>query len=278
MKKTKLNLSLTTVVLACSLFSVAAIAADTSKISSKPKDTVKLKTGTYDFKGRTIDGSGVGTGKPLFSCNKQAKVTIKNITVTNNPRYALFIRSCDGLNISNFTMKNMSKSTGGIRFDKGYASKNVTIGTIKASNVGGHALELWDVNGYSISKVNASSTKGCGVLVNRSKNGKIGTVTGNKNAQGGGYATLRFANNNGKVTVNKVKSRNSGRGFFSVSGSSNATVKYVDISGSTKEGIYIQDAKKTKVLDGKSRGNPNCRIRGGSGNSIKADCGGSIAK
>ena len=62
-----------------------------------------------------------------------------------------------------------------------------------------------------------------------------------------------------------------------MSGSYGTTVNTVDIASSTKEGIYIQDATSTKVLSGKVRGNPNCRIRGGSGNSIAADCGGSIA-
>ncbi|MEI8634830.1 right-handed parallel beta-helix repeat-containing protein [Vibrio sp. PP-XX7] len=147
----------------------------------------------------------VGTEKPLFNCNKQSNVTIKNVTIKNSPRYALFIRSCNGLKISNFTMKDMSKSTGGIRFDKGYASSNVTLSSIKASDVGGHAVELWDVDGYSIDSVDASRTTGCGLLVNRSKNGQIGTVTGDRNAQGGGYATLRFANDNGKVSVKKVE-------------------------------------------------------------------------
>lgn len=247
-----------------------------SDVPDKPSSTVTLRSGTYDFDGRTIDGSGVGSGSALFSCNKQSGVTFKDVKIVGNPRYGLFIRSCNGISISDVTMDEIA--VGGIRFDKGYETTDVTIGKIRADNVGGHAVELWDVDGYSISKVTAKKTDGCGLLLNRCKDGTVGTVDGDKNDQNGGYATLRFANENGKVTVSKVKSRNSGRGVFSVSDSEDATVKDVDISGTNKDGIYIQDSKNTKVNDGKSRGSPNCRIRGGSGNSLSGvDCGGSIS-
>ena len=89
--------------------------------------------------------------------------------------------------------------------------------------------------------------------------------------------TFRGANNNGpNVTVNSIVSRNSGRGFFSVSGSRGTTLNYVDSASSTKEGIYIQGYSDTRVNSVKVRGNPICRIRGGSGNTISADCGGNI--
>lgn len=253
-------------------------AADTSTIPSKPTSAINLLDyETYDFGGRTIDGSNI-TNDGLFRCFNRRGVTIKNVTVTNSPRYAFFGRGCSSLTISNFHMTNMGNSVGGIRLDKGTENKTVIIENITADNVGGHAVELWDTNGFTIGNITANNTQGCGLLLNRSRNGTVGKVDGNRNNQGGGYATFRVANNNGpNISVSEVKSRNSGRGFFSVSGSTGTTVNYVDIASTTKEGIYIQDSSNTKVNSGKVRGNPNCRIRGGSGNSISADCGGNIA-
>lgn len=255
-----------------------ASAADTSQIPSKPTSPIVLQSGeTYDFGGRTLDGSNI-TDNGLFRCWGKTNVTVKNVTVTNSPRYAFLGRDCINATISNFKMTNMTGSVGGIRFDQAGNSNGLTLTDITATDVGGHAVEVWNADGFTIGNIRADRTTGCGVLLNKSKNGTVGTVTGNYNNQGGGYATFRVANGNGpNVRVTKVYSRNSGRGFFSVSGSGGTTVNTVDIASSTSEGIYIQDATNTRVVSGKVRGNPNCRIRGGSGNSISADCGGTIA-
>ncbi|CAM4400775.1 MAG: right-handed parallel beta-helix repeat-containing protein [Alteromonas sp.] len=263
--------------IALSLVSVAD-AADTTQIPDKPTSPINLLDNeTYDFGGRTIDGGNI-SDNGLFRCFNRRGVTIKNVTVTNSPRYALLARGCSSVTIENFKMKNMGSSVGGIRFDKGTENKTVTLNSIEADNVGGHAVELWDTNGFTIGTVKANNTDGCGLLLNRSRNGTVSRVEGDGNDQYGGYATFRVANNNGgNIQVGTVKSRNSGRGFFSVSGSHGTTVNYVDIASSNKEGIYIQDSSNTVVSSGKVRGTPNCRIRGGSGNSINADCGGNIA-
>jgi hypothetical protein len=96
-------------------------------------------------------------------------------------------------------------------------------------------------------------------LLNQSRNGSVGTVTGSYNNNGGGYATFRVANSNGpNVTCAKVYSRNSGRGFFSVTGSNGTTVNTVDIANSTSHGIFLEDASNTRVNAGTvSNGHPN---------------------
>lgn len=114
--------------------------------------------------------------------------------------------------------------------------------------------------------------------MNDSRNGTVGVVTGNYNNQGGGYATFRVANNNGpNVSVEGVYSRNSGRGFFSVSGSHGTTVGWVDIANTTSHGIFLEDASNTHVLSGTvSNGHPNCQEVRTSGCTINvAGCGGS---
>ena len=255
-----------------------AIAADTSGIPSKPTSAIVVESNqVYDFGGRTLDGGNI-KDNGLFRCFNKTGVTIRNVTVTNSPRYAVLARDCLNATITNFTMTNMSGSVGGIRFDAAGASNGLRLDAINAFDVGGHAVEVWNANGFTIGNIRADRTTGCGLLLNASRNGTVGSVTGNYNNQGGGYATFRVANNNGpNVYAGSVYSRNSGRGFFSVSNSSGTTVNYVDIASTTKEGIYIQDSTNTRVNSGKSRGLPNCRIRGGSGNGISADCGGTIA-
>ncbi|MDQ8023330.1 MAG: right-handed parallel beta-helix repeat-containing protein [Moraxellaceae bacterium] len=258
-------------------FAMQAHAADTSKIPSKPTSPIVVQSGeTYDFGGRTLDGSNI-TDNGLFRCWGKTNVTIKNVTVKNSPRYAILARGCTNATISNFHMKDMKNSVGGIRFDIDGDASGLKMSNITGYDVGGQAIEIWNANGFTIGDVRIDRSGGSGLLLNNSRNGTVGTVTGNYNNQNGGYATFRVANNNGSVRVKKIYSRNSGRGFFSVSGSRDAVIESVDIASSSSEGIYIQDSYNTKVLSGKARSNSaNCRIRGGSGNSINADCGGTI--
>lgn len=255
-----------------------ALAFDTSIISSTPTTAISLVDyETYDFGGRTINGSNI-TDNGLFRCFGRRGVTIKNVTVTGSPRYALIARGCSSFTIENFHMVDNPNSIGGIRFDQGTENKTVTINGVTADNQGGHALELWDVNGFTIGDFYAEDTSKCGLLVNRSRNGSIAKVTGWRNNQYGGYATMRFANNAGpNLSVSKVFSRDSGRGLFTVTGSSGITVNNVDIYRSYNEGIYIQDGYDVQVLNGIARGTTNCRIRGGANSSINSvDCGGAV--
>ena len=277
-KFSKLLISLSAGVL-LSITAGKTFAADTSLIPDVPTQSISLLDyETYDFGGRTIDGSNI-TNDGLFRCMNRRGVTIKNVTVTGSPRYALFARGCSSFTIENFNMVNNPNSVGGIRFDQGTANLSVYIDNVNADNQGGHALELWDVNGFEIGEVFARDTGGCGVLVNRSRNGSIFRVTGYNNDQNGGYATMRFANNAGpNLFVEKVFSRDSGRGLFTVSGSYGIEVNTVDIYRANKEGIYIQDGSDVQVNKGIARGTTNCRIRNSPNSSINAvDCGGSVA-
>ncbi|MBX2859105.1 MAG: hypothetical protein KTR17_10610 [Cellvibrionaceae bacterium] len=264
-----------------SLGATTSYAYDTSTIPSRPSSPISLVDNEiYDFGGRTINGSNI-QNSGLFRCMNRRGVVIKNVTVTGSPRYALFARGCSSFVIENFKMINNSNSVGGIRFDQGTENRSVVINNIEADKQGGHALELWDVNGFSIGNVNAYDTSGSGVLVNRSRNGSIGKVTGYRNNQSGGYATLRFANNAGpNLTVGEVFSRDSGRGFFTVSGAHGIRVSKVDAHRSNREAIYIQDSSNVSVGRGiaRSSGSANCRIRNSPNSGLGSlDCGGSIA-
>ncbi len=211
--------------------------------------------------------TGLDFANTTFTCNsndllivpvqadRKTQIEVKNLKVAGNPRYGIWFKGCTNMIISNITM-NLTNGAGqyglGIRVDHSTAAtSNLTIsGNINITG-GDMSVETYGLDGFTIGNVTSSNNRGCGVLLNQSKNGSVGTVTGNYNNNGGGYATFRVANNNGpNVTCAKVYSRNSGRGFFSVSGSNGCTVNTVDIANNTGHGIFLEDASNTKVNGG----------------------------
>lgn len=218
-----------------------------------------------DFHGNTFNANGGELVVPVY-CDRRNGVTVRNLNVTGNPRYGVWFRGCSNVTLHNITM-NLSNNNPiglGIRVDDSTGpAGNLTIsGTIRINGGRSHGVETYGVEGFSIGDVTVTNNGGSGVLLNNSRNGTVGRVTGSRNNQGGGYATFRVANNNGPgVTVESVHSRDSGRGFFSVSGSHGTTVRHVDIANSTAQGIFLEDAHNTHVLGGTvSRGNPNCQL------------------
>lgn len=212
-----------------------------------------------DFVGTTFNCNSSDLLIVPVQGDRKTQIEVRNLRVTGNPRYGIWFKGCTNMVLSNITM---SLSAGlGIRVDHSTAAtRNLTInGNINISGAGSHAIETYGVDGFSIGNVTANNTAGCAVLLNQSKNGSVGTVTGSYNNNGGGYATFRVANNNGpNVTCAKVYSRNSGRGFFSVTGSNGTTVSTVDIANNTSHGIFLEDASNTRVNAGSVSGcNPN---------------------
>jgi hypothetical protein len=220
---------------------------------------------TLDFHGHQINANGGELVVPVH-CDRRDNITVRNLRVVGNPRYGIWFRGCSNVLLQNITM-NLSNNNPvglGIRVDSSTApARNLTInGTININGSAGHGVETYGIDGFTIGDVTVTNSGGAGVLLNDSRNGTVGNVIGHYNNRGGGYATFRVANSNGpNVNVNSVYSRNSGRGFFSVSGSHGTTVNYVDIANSTSHGIFLEDASNTHVLSGSvASGNPNCQL------------------
>lgn len=248
---------------------------DTSTIPATPSTPILLQSyEVYDFYNRSLDGSGVGYNS-LFRCEGKTNVTLRNLTIRNTGKFALWIKGCSNLTVENLNLRDTG--WGGIRLEKGTPNWNITFNNINGQRLNGHGIELWDTDGFTINEIRMDHTANCGVLVNNSRNGNIGRVWGTYNDADGGYATLRFANNAGpNIYVDEVVSRDSGRGFFTVSGSRGITVRHVNIARARADGIYLQDGSDNWVQGGSSRGSPHCRIRNNPGSYIGADCGGSI--
>lgn len=227
---------------------------------------IRPKAGqTLDFHGHQINANGGDLVVPVY-CDRRNNITVKNLHVIGNPRYGIWFRGCSNVLLQNITM-NLSNNNPvglGIRVDASTGpASNLTInGNININGSAGHAIETYGVDGFAIGDVTVTNTGGCGLLLNDSRNGSVGNVVGHNNNWGGGYATFRVANNNGpNVTVNSVHSRDSGRGFFSVSGSHGTTINHVDIANSWSHGIFLEDASNTHVLSGSvANGNPNCQL------------------
>lgn len=222
---------------------------------------------TLDFHGHSVHANGGELVVPVY-CDRRNNITVRNLKVTGSPRYGVWFRGCSDIVLENIEMDLSPHPAVGLGIRVDYStgpSRNLTLrGNIRVNGSTTHAIETYGVDGFSIGDVTVTNTGGSGLLLNNSRNGTVGHVWGEWNNWGGGYATFRVANNNGpNVTVESVYSRNSGRGFFSVTGSHGTTVKHVDINNSTKQNIFLQDAWDTHVLAGKvSNGNPNCQLVG----------------
>lgn len=204
---------------------------------------------TLDFHGVTVNGNGDAYIVGVYA-DRKSGITVKNVRLTGRMRYATWFRGCSNVRFENTTIA-LNNYGLGHRYDHSTAaSSNLTVtGTTTISGTN-HGIETYGTNGGSIGNVTVSNTNGCGVLLNQSTNFTVGTVTGNNNCWGAGYATYRVANNNRANTCAKVYSRHSGRGFFSVSGSSNATVNTVDIYDTWSHGIFLENASSTRVNGG----------------------------
>jgi hypothetical protein len=158
----------------------------------------------------------------------------------------------------------------GIRFDRDAAwNSNVTMNDIYVSGAGSHAVEVWNIDGLNITKVTARNVGQSGLLIQRSRNVWVGLVDGNNVAAGTGYATLRFANNNGQlangsystnVWVDNVISRGGGRGVFCVSQSGGAVIKNVDLANNGNNAILIENCYNLSIRAGTVNGGGEVRV------------------
>ena len=220
-----------------------------------------------------------------ITARRREHITIKNIEVTGNPRYGFWFLQSNNITFTNIKMNlddtlfkelegnltelqketvHTGKTGGGIRIAPAVSDSNKRYnigddfpsnhlridGEISINGSNGHGIETLSVEDVSIGDATFTNTGGCGILLNNSYNCNIGVVTGFKNSENEGYATFRVANRNFKTRCKGVYSRNSGRGFFSVTDASDCIVEHVDIQHSLHQSIFIQNSVNTHVLSG----------------------------
>ncbi|KAK6529745.1 hypothetical protein TWF281_008907 [Arthrobotrys megalospora] len=229
-------------------------------------NTISISSGkTFEVCG-TID-VGNRSGRGAIESTGTNGVSIPFLTMTGNPYFGLLFYGTSNLSLGQITM-NLSGGMG-IRFHRDEAANsNVKIGTVRVTGAGSHAIETWNINGLTIDQVIARDVGECALLLQKVTNARVGLVDGNNVAAGTGYATLRFANENGKLNggygtniyIDKVVSRGGGRGVFCVSASGGAEIKTVDLASNGNNAILIENCYNVAIRGGTVNGGGEVRL------------------
>jgi hypothetical protein len=188
--------------------------------------------------------------------------------MTGSPYFGLRFYGTRGLVLGKITM-NLSSGLA-IRFDRDQAPNfNVKMDDIRVTGASSHAVEVWNIDGLTINQVIARNVGESGLLLQASKNIKVGLVDGNNVGAGTGYGTLRFANNNGQnangnyntnVYIDKVVSRGGGRGVFCVSQSGAAVITNVDLANNGNNAVLIENCYNLSIRGGTVSGGGEVRL------------------
>ncbi|KAK7700407.1 hypothetical protein SLS64_011015 [Diaporthe eres] len=223
--------------------------------------------------GKTFEGCGtitasIANGKgALESLNTQG-VNIPYLSLAGEVYFGLHFYGTSDLTLGEI---DMTLTAGiGIRFDRDEAANtNVKMGTITVTGASSHAVETWNIDGLEIGSVIAKDVGECGLLLQKTTNAQVGLVQGDNAGSGTGYATLRFANQNGmlsdgnyetNVVIDKVVSTGGGRGIFCVSESGGAEIGTVDLSGNENNAILIENCYNVAIKGGTVQGGGEVRL------------------
>jgi len=255
----------------------AAIQAALDSISSGQRVAV-LASGSIGAStitiasGKTFEGCGaisVGNkaGRGAIESTNTNDVKIPYLNMTGNPYFGLRFSGTRNLALGKITM-NLSGGLG-IRFDRDLAANfNVSMDIINVTGAGSHAVETWNIDGLIINEVIARNVGESGLLLQKTTNARVGLVDGNNVGANTGYATLRFANNNGEIKgsyktnvyVKKVISRGGGRGIFCVSRSGAVDIENIDLASNGNNAILIENCYNVSIRGGKVNGGGEVRL------------------
>jgi hypothetical protein len=238
--------------------------------------SINLKSNiTFNGNGNTINANTTDHLIVPIMADRKSTIGITNLRITGAPRYAVWLKGCNGITISGLNIETTIGSGWlGLRIDNSTgATSNANVGNVHASGCS-MGVETYGLNGFTMGTATVHDNTECGVLLNASTNCSISTVNATKCCYGGGYAGFRCANNNGKTTVGTVTSTSCGRGFFSLTGSRDCTINTVNAYSCSDIGIWIQDSPNTIVKSGTVRGCKSCwAITGSSsGSSVTVSC------
>jgi hypothetical protein len=229
--------------------------------------TISLSSGqTFEGCG-TID-VGFNSGRGAIRAIDQTGVSIPYLTMTGSPYFGLQFSGVSDLTLGRITM-DLTDGLG-IRFDRdGAPNANVVMDSITVTGAGSHAVETWNIDGLTINEVIAQDVGECGLLIQNTRDAQVGLVDGTNVAAGVGYATLRFANQNGRypdgtypenIKVDRVVSRGGGRGIFCVSESGGAVIGDIDLQDNGNNAILIENCYNVAILGGTVTGGGEVRI------------------
>ncbi|KAL2756643.1 hypothetical protein ACRALDRAFT_1055888 [Sodiomyces alcalophilus JCM 7366] len=229
--------------------------------------TISISSGKI-FEGCGTIDTGFRNGRGAIESINTSDVQIPYLRMTGNPYFGLRFSGTRNLYLGQVTMNLWGGL--GIRFDRdGAHNYNVRMDSITVTGAGSHAVEVWNIDGLRIGQVYARDVGESGLLVQNSQNVDIDLVEGHNVAAGNGYATLRFANRNGRnpngnyntnVWVNRVVSRGGGRGIFCVSESGAAVIKHVDLENNGNNAVLIENCYNLSIRGGRVYGGGEVRV------------------
>lgn len=210
-----------------------------------------------------VSGSSSGDYSPFYA-RGMTNVEIANLTMTGSPSYGIFFRGTSNMVLGNITLNLTGGSPGiGIRVDtSGSAGSDTTfvtnlkIGNVTGGGMSSQLVETYGVDGITIGTITGNGVGECGLLLNRSINAEVDTVTCTDCGTGTGYAAFRVANSVGKIGsdwpagnihVSKVYARGGGRGIFSVSGCGGLTIDTIDVANTGNTSILLQNTYNTTI-------------------------------
>jgi hypothetical protein len=222
--------------------------------------------------GKTFEGCGtinaaIKSGRGAIEVTNAANVNIPYLTMTGSVYFGLRFSGTSGLTLGDITFDLTAGL--GIRFDRDLAANtNVKMGTINCKRTTSHCVETWNIDRLEIGTVMARNVGECGLLLQKVTNAKVDLVDGENVATGNGYATLRFANEAGKLNgnyntnifVNRVKSRGGGRGVFCVSQSGGAEIGTVDLANNGNNAILLENCYNVNIKGGTVNGGGEVRL------------------
>ncbi|WP_083608179.1 carbohydrate-binding domain-containing protein [Teredinibacter haidensis] len=229
-------------------------------------NSIDLPSGiTFEVCG-TMDVGNVNSRGAVQAIGRQ-NVSIPHLKMTGSPYFGLRFGDVDNLHLGQIDLRLNGGL--GIRFERDLpGSSNVTIDYVYVSGTGNHGVETWNIDGLEIGTVVARDVAYAGLLLNNTRNATIGLVDGDNVATGTGYATLRFANENGRINggypsniyVESVISRGGGRGLFCVSNSGGAEINRIDFANNGNNSILIENCHNVRINGGQIRDGGEVRL------------------
>lgn len=224
-----------------------------------PSNTIFEVCGTMDV------GNARGTG--AIRAIGVRNVSIPFLKMTGSPWFGMHFADVHGLHLGQIDLR-LSGGLG-IRFERDLpGSTNVRMDHVYVSGTNNHGVETWNIDGLEIGTVIARDTAYAGLLLNNTRNANIGLVDGQGTGNGTGYATLRFANRNGRVGnsyptnifIDRVISRGGGRGLFCVSESGGAEINRIDFADNGNNAILVENCYNVTIHGGVIDGGGEVRI------------------
>ncbi|MBN2166761.1 MAG: RICIN domain-containing protein [Marinilabiliaceae bacterium] len=224
----------------------------------------------------TFNKSHSGYG---FFRDGSGPIKIYDLIFNNNSNMGIRISRASDIYIQNVKIYGGSI---GIRVDShpsrpyedGRWVYNLHVQDCRFENTGSHGLETYGVDGFKAYGITARNCGECGVLLNKTVNGTIGTVNAYRCCYGGGYAGLRYANSCSNVTADMLYADECGRGYFVLTGSNNCHLKNCQITDCSNIGIWLENVVNCSVKAGCC----NCGVSvSGSGSyaNVSSSCGSS---